>query len=244
MTMNNLWNALRVFDRTVDESYYKANASGSNDKLEELFAELAHVIIYGGHLRVNDKFDIYVRSVEFYFHTEEKGRGNGFVRDPVMFHRSSMEGETPRDPHFFTLGYFYLHRFGLDITFEKEGKYRASALIKSFNVNVVDDEGKAIDQDVKDADKDWASSYIYDYIQFAERSGAEPNGDMHVEWIDDDGGPSDARLSPKCQRAGIYKYKVENGVLTKTNEKDDRPWRFYRAEPYNKLSRLLDARKH
>lgn len=242
--MSNLWNALRVFDRTVDESYYKANASGSNDKLEELFAELARAIIYGGHLRINNKFDIYVRSVEFYFHTEEKGRGNGFVRDPVMFHRSSMEGETPRDPHFFTLGYFYLHRFGLDITFEKEGKYRASALIKSFNVNVVGDEGKVIDQDVKDADKDWASSYIYDYIQFEERRGAEPNGDIHVEWIDDDGGPSDAKLSPKCPRVGIYKYKVENGVLTKTSEKDDRPWRFYRAEPYNKLSRLLDARKH
>ena len=88
MTMSNLWNALRTFDRTVDESYYTANASGSNDKLEELFAELAHAIIYGGHLRVNSKFDIYVRSVEFYFHTEEKGHGNGFVRDPVMFHRS------------------------------------------------------------------------------------------------------------------------------------------------------------
>ena len=86
--MSNLWNALRTFDRTVDESYYTANASGSNDKLEELFAELAHAIIYGGHLRVNSKFDIYVRSVEFYFHTEEKGHGNGFVRDPVMFHRS------------------------------------------------------------------------------------------------------------------------------------------------------------
>lgn len=63
--MSNLWNALRVFDRTVDESYYKANASGSNDKLEELFAELARAIIYGGHLRINNKFDIYVRSVEF-----------------------------------------------------------------------------------------------------------------------------------------------------------------------------------
>lgn len=207
--MNNLRDALRVFDRTVDESYYKANASGSNDKLEELFAELARVIIYGGHLRVNDKFDIYARSVEFYFHTEEKGHDNGFVRDPVMFHRSSMEGETPRDPHFFTLGYFYLHRFGLDITFEKEGKYRASALIKSFNVNVVDGHDESFAWEGKDVDKDWASSYIYDYIQFEERRGAEPNGDIHVEWIDDDGCPSDARLSPKCQRAGIYKYKVE-----------------------------------
>lgn len=242
--MNNLRDALRTFDRTVDESYYTANASGSNDKLEELFAELARVIIYGGHLRVNDKFDIYARSVEFYFHTEEKGHDNGFVRDPVMLHRSSIEGETPRDPHFFTLGYFYLHPFGLDITFEKEGQYRASALIKSFNVNVVGDEGKAIDQDVKDVDKDWASSYIYDYIQFEERRGAEPNGDIHVEWIDDDGCPSDAKLSARCQRIGICKYKVENGVLAKTSEKDDRPWRFYRAEPYNKLSRLLDARKH
>lgn len=244
MTMSNLRDALRTFDRTVDESYYTANASGSNDKLEELFAELACAIIYGGHLRVNDKFDIYVRSVEFYFHTEEKGRGNGFVRDPVMFHRSSMEGETPRDPHFFTLGYFYLHRFGLDITFEKEGKYRASALIKSFNVNVVDGHDESFAWEGKDVDKDWASSYIYDYIQFEERRGAEPNGDIHVEWIDDDGCPSDAKLSARCQRIGICKYKVENGVLAKTSEKDDRPWRFYRAEPYNKLSRLLDARKH
>ncbi|HIZ68535.1 MAG TPA: hypothetical protein H9966_01390 [Candidatus Prevotella avicola] len=213
--MNNLRDALRTFDRTVDESYYTANASGSNDKLEELFAELARVIIYGGNLRINNKFDIYVRSVEFYFHTEEKGHGNGFVRDPVMFHRSSMEG-----------------------------KYRASALIKSFNVNVVDGHDESFAWEGKDVDKDWASSYIYDYIQFEERRGAEPNGDIHVEWIGDDGCPSDAKLSARCQRIGICKYKVENGVLAKTSEKDDRPWRFYRAEPYNKLSRLLDARKH
>lgn len=117
-------------------------------------------------------------------------------------------------------------------------------MIKSFNVNVVDGHDESFAWEGKDVDKDWASSYIYDYIQFEERRGAEPNGDIHVEWIDDDGGPSDAKLSPKCPRVGIYKYKVENGVLTKTNEKDDRPWRFYRAEPYNKLSRLLDARKH
>lgn len=117
-------------------------------------------------------------------------------------------------------------------------------MIKSFNVNVVDGHDESFAWEGKDVDKDWASSYIYDYIQFEERRGAEPNGDIHVEWIDDDGCSSDAKLSARCQRIGICKYKVENGVLAKASEKDDRPWRFYRAEPYNKLSRLLDARKH
>ena len=35
--MSNLLNALRAFDRTVDESYYTAKDSGSNEKLEKLF---------------------------------------------------------------------------------------------------------------------------------------------------------------------------------------------------------------
>lgn len=236
--MSNLLNALRAFDRTVDESYYTAKDSGSNEKLEKLFDDLTYTIIYRGHLQINGRFDIYVRSVEFYFHTEDKEHDSKFIHDPVMFHRSSIEGEESCNPRFFTLGHFYLHQFGLDITFEKVGIYRASALIKSFNV--VDNSGVFGEQDFREK----ASSYIYDYIQFKE-SDVESNGDIHIEWIDDEA-PVNASLSDRCPRVGIFEYKIDNGIQTneKTDKRDNRPWRFYRAEPYNKLSRLLDARKH
>lgn len=236
--MNNLLSTLKDFHETVDKEYYEANKNGSNVLLEKQFEKLAKTIIYKGHIQINHRFDIYVRSVEFYFHVEDAKHDQRYIHDPVMFHRNSVEGEKQYKHPFFKLGHFFLHPFGLDITFEKEKIYRASALIKAFNV--VDNCVGAF-QDYKD----WTSSYLYDYIQFVDESEENPNKDIHIEWIDDKE-PCNPTLSAGCPRMGIFKFAIDmNGHQThdKLTDKDLRPWRFYRAEPYNRLSRLLDARK-
>ena len=53
-----------------------------------------------------------------------------------MFHRNKLDDADYRTVNtpYLKIGSFYLHKFGLDITFEKEGEYRASILIKTFNV--------------------------------------------------------------------------------------------------------------
>ena len=208
--MNNLLSALKNFNETTDKEYYEANKDGSNVLLEKQFEKLAKTIIYKGHIRVNHRFDIYVRSVEFYFHVEDDEHDQRYIHDPVMFHRNSVEGEEQYKCPFFKLGHFNLHPYGLDITFEKENVYRASALIKSEE---------------------------------------NPNKDIHIEWIDDEE-PSNPTLSAAVPRIGIFKFKINADghqtdikLTNNTCNKDLRPWRFYHAEPYNHLSRLLDARK-
>lgn len=242
--MNNLLSALKIFHETTDKEYYEANKDGSNVLLEKQFEKLAKTIIYKGHIRVNHRFDIYVRSVEFYFHVEDDEHDQRYIHDPVMFHRNSVEGEEQYKCPFFKLGHFNLHPYGLDITFEKENVYRASALIKEFNV--VDNQAGA-SQDFKD----WTSSYVYDYIQFEDESEENPNKDIHIEWIDDEE-PSKPTLSAAVPRKGIFKFIInadghqthDKKIDEKGNKvKDLRPWRFYRAEPYHLLSRLLDSRK-
>ena len=132
--MSNLMDALTEFDKMITPNNCEANELGSNLLLEEEFQKLAETLIYRGHLRINYRFDIYARSVEFYFNSEDSEHNKKYVHDPVMFHRGNVVGEELCKVPFFKLGHFFLHQFGLDITFEKNNTYRASALIKTFNV--------------------------------------------------------------------------------------------------------------
>jgi hypothetical protein len=81
---------------------------------------------------VYDKYRIYIRKVEFYFHPEE---GSVFtnIKDDIVYHRNNhyVEGEVP----YFAFMSFHAHFSGIDVTFENEAlKYRASALIRAYEV--------------------------------------------------------------------------------------------------------------
>lgn len=240
--MNNLTEALRKFDLILNKDYFIANEFGSNKMLEDEFEKLAETFIYKGHLLINERFKIYIRTAEFYFHTEDSEHNKMYVHDPVMFHRNKMDEndiEHENNVNFFTIGHFFLHKFGLDITFEKNQIYRAAALVKNFNI--VDTELENVSSDYKDR----TSSYIYDYIQFRKTNDDNSNETIDIKWIDDDV-PQKIALSAKCSRYGIHKFRIDkNGIQTaeKLLEKDTRPWRYYRSEPYNKLKTLLEARK-
>ena len=117
--MNKLFDELKKFNDTVgiiDES-----------TLQEKFRELAKTFLYGGYIQVNKDYKVYIRTVEFYFHSEKESG----IHDPIVYHRN---GRNMKNVPYFPLMSLHAHKSGFDITFEKEGEYRASALIRSYEV--------------------------------------------------------------------------------------------------------------
>ncbi|MBP5366655.1 MAG: hypothetical protein J6Y82_12185 [Bacteroidales bacterium] len=133
--MGSLKKELEEFEKQILEQEINENADET--KLQELFEKLAPTFLYGGYIKVRDDYEIYIRTVEFYFHSEKDGVG---IKDPIVYHRNDrdVEGDVPYFP-FMTI---HAHASGLDITFEKEKEYRASALIRSYEVKDIRPEVK------------------------------------------------------------------------------------------------------
>ena len=99
------------------------------DELEKKFNSLAMYFLYGGYIRVLDRYRIYIQCVEFYFHSE---RENG-IKDPIVYHRNNyhVDGELP----YFIPFTLHAHASGFDIAFENpEEEYRASVLIRKYTL--------------------------------------------------------------------------------------------------------------
>lgn len=124
--MSNLKEELAQFDPKSKK--YKS--------IEDNFAALAKSFLYGGYISVRDcdeleRYQIYIRTVEFYCHHE--GDDKNLPKDPIVYHRNGryVEGEVP----YFPLMSFHAHASGYDITFENPTlKLRSSALIRAYEV--------------------------------------------------------------------------------------------------------------
>ena len=130
--------------------------SGADEKsadreksLQVPFKALAKKLIHGGYFAVSDKdavkYRIYIHSVEFYYHEEKEVESR--VCDWVMYHRNPLYG---RKKESLTTGSLFPHDSGIDITFEDQQedpenvRYRASALIRSFQVTDGDNENMLV----------------------------------------------------------------------------------------------------
>ena len=118
--MDNLIEKLKEFKENI-------NGESKFDDIQKQFEELAPIFLYGGYIKVRDDYKVYIRTVEFYFHSE---KDNG-IHDPIVYHRN---GRDLKDVPYFPLMSLHAHNSGFDITFEKVGEYRASALIRSYEV--------------------------------------------------------------------------------------------------------------
>ena len=113
--------------KTLPQLLKKFDGSGlTENKLQAEFKEIAKAAIYGGYFRVNNEFDIHIVELEFYFHSENENVSS--VYDWAMYHR----GE---NVDYFPVGSLHPHKSGVDVTFEKEGKYRASFLIRQYEID-------------------------------------------------------------------------------------------------------------
>lgn len=116
---------------TLQDALYKFHGAQKGEELTSHFKELAPYFLYKGYYKIGNDYQIYIRTVEFYFHAEKGSIWK--EKDPIVYHRNDKfaEGEIPYIP-FMAL---HAHQSGFDITFENvDEKYRASALIRAYEV--------------------------------------------------------------------------------------------------------------
>ena len=195
--------------------------------LEKLFEKLAKYLLYGGHFHCSERYDLYITSVEFYYH-EEIGDNDKRIVDPIMYHRNVKD--KPVVPYL-NIGTLYPHWSGVDITFEDEKlQYRASALIRSYRIVQLKPERL----ELKESD---LSTYVYDYL-FDGLSVDKK--ETAINWIDDKVILSNCKVNAyKRKNVNLFKYNYEktedepsskhdNEFIKIKNKQDSRRWRFVR----------------
>ena len=191
MNTSTLSHKLSAFKCPSDES-----------ELQRIFKELAPAFLYGGYINIHDEFKLYIRTVEFYFHSE-KLEG---IHDPIVYHRN---GRCLDIVPYFPVMTLHAHGSGFDITFESEvGQYRASALIRSYELK--DREGMHLKWDsgsrkfrrCKEYAFNTQSTYLYYLL-----NGFSLGDANSVRWVD---APlcSEVQLSVGT-RQGVYESQSE-----------------------------------
>ena len=159
-----------------------AKTVSTEAELQNLFEKLAPTFLYGGYIQVRNDYKVYIRTVEFYFHSE---RPNG-IHDPIVYHRN---GRDLDNIPYFPIMTLHAHASGFDITFESESeKYRASALIRSYEV--IDKNGhylkwKRVDDNKSmfvvsdDYEYNKQSTFLYSLL-----NGFSLVDDNGIKWVD------------------------------------------------------------
>jgi hypothetical protein len=206
---------------------------GNLEELNIQFKELAPYFLYGGFYDVNNHYRIYIRSVEFYFHSEKDSEDS--VKDPIVYHRNNkyVEGDVP----YFNPLSLHAHTSGFDITFENEKeKYRASALIRAYEVYDTEKKCFLVYDTQKMKFVSWIekmrimkkvikkyneqSTYLYNFLNgFCTGS---------IRWIPLQMPQSTITLTIK-KRKNVYKSKDSN-IYVPLKELDEREWSFTRNE--------------
>ena len=195
--------------------------------LEKLFEKLAKYLLYGGHFHCSERYDLYITSVEFYYH-EEIGDNDKRIVDPIMYHRNVKD--KPVVPYL-NVGTLYPHWSGVDITFEDDIlQYRASALIRSYRIVQLKPERLELKES-------GLSTYVYDYL-FDGLSVDKK--ETAINWIDDKVILSNCKVNAyKRKNVNLFKYNYEktedepsskhdNEFIKIKNKQDSRRWRFVR----------------
>lgn len=214
--MEKLIEQLKKFDGKVNRI---TNEAG----LQSLFEELAPAFLYGGYIKVRDDYRVYIKTVEFYFHSEKI---NG-VHDPIVYHRNGRDME--KVPYF-PFMCIHAHSSGFDITFEsKVGEYRASALIRSYEVKDMHD-GKYLKWDAKKCLFEKLDKYCYNnqstYL-YAFLNGFAFGNNNDITWED---APRDSKNVLGKPRQNVFQYNENKGIYTKTEKRCERKWSFTRDE--------------
>ncbi len=202
----------------------KAISVSTEPELQSLFDELAPAFLYGGYIKVRDDFKVYIRTVEFYFHSE---KSNG-IHDPIVYHRNGRDlEETP----YFPLMSIHAHSSGFDIAFESEtGKYRASALIRSYEVIDTRKGEKFLKWDPKDIMFKESDSYCFNsqstYLKAVLNGFAFENRN-DITWEND----PRAQIKPikRKNRKNVFLSASEKKYIT-TEKRCERNWSFTRED--------------
>ncbi len=195
---------------TLFEHLSKFKRHSSEEELTKAFTKLAPHFIYGGYIKVNDMYKVYIRTVEFYYHDESDNPDA--IKDPIMYHRNGRYKDRMIVPYF-PLMTLNAHESGYDITFENESQcYRASALIREYSI--YNCKLKKF-LPLKNKMRDERVTYLYEFL-----NGFSLNGMPNIVWIDDEHEQQKELLQDSRIRVTV----IQNGK--KTMEADKRKWRF------------------
>ena len=213
--MKKLFEELKEFEKNVKEV-------SNETELQGLFENLAPTFLYGGYIKVRDDYRVYIKTVEFYFHSEKE---NG-IHDPIVYHRNGRDLEYV--PYFPFMS-IHAHSSGFDITFENEtSKYRASALIRSYEIKdktgkyLVWDTKKSMFVETKEYGYNCQSTYLYTFL-----NGFAFGNQNDITW------ENELRESKKVSgmpRKNVFQYEENNGAFIKTGKRCERKWSFTREE--------------
>lgn len=173
------------------------------DELTLQFEEIAQ-LVFNGRFVVNKEYEIYPIEIEFYFHDED----NSLIVEPQMYH----VGDLP----YFPIGAICPNRSGVDITFEREGKYRASFLIRGYTYKSLINDEVYTNIENYQKQKTFRPQYLWEDL-FGNASVFR-NG-LSIIWKDND---NYKKVNIKSSaRINIKKIK---------GEEKDRMWRFTNAD--------------
>ena len=209
--MEKLIDVLKKFEEDFNDSM-------NNEKeLQKEFKEkLAPAFLYGGYIQVREEYKVYIRTVEFYFHSETT---NG-IHDPIVYHRN---GRYMEKVPYFPIMTLHAHNSGFDITFESQTKeYRASALIRAYEV--IDENNEYVKWDKTNKDVfNTQSTYLYYLL-----NGFSLGNDNSIKWIDE---PREQK-TPLTENIRQNVFQSEDELVYKKIDglKSDRKWSFTRNE--------------
>lgn len=170
-------------------------------EMTKQFEQIAQ-IVFNGRFVVNNEYEIYPIEIEFYFNDEE----HSSIIDPQMYH---VGNKVP----YFPIGSVCPNRSGVDVTFEREGKYRASFLIRGYMYKSIieGEEETFVNRDDKDP-MPFKPQYLWDDL-FGNASVLDKG--LSVCWVDNEDYKEVRMKSAPRIRVDIVK-----------GETEDRLWRF------------------
>ena len=186
----------------LQETLEQFTPANSIDKLTIQFENIAQVV-FNGRFVVNGEYEIYPIEIEFYYHDEEKGT----IIEPQMYHIKELP--------YFPIGSLCPNRSGVDMTFEREGKYRASFLIRGYTYKSLVDGEVYTNRDISKKAIVFKPQYLWEDL-FGNATLFKQG--LSIIWVDNDEF-NKVRIKSSAR---INVHKIEG-------EETDRMWRFRAA---------------
>lgn len=183
----------------LQETLEQFTPANSIDKLTIQFENIAQVV-FNGRFVVNGEYEIYPIEIEFYYHDEEKG----IIIEPQMYHIKELP--------YFPIGSLCPNRSGVDMTFEREGKYRASFLIRGYTYKSLVDGEVYTNRDISKKAIVFKPQYLWEDL-FGNATLFKQG--LSIIWVDNDEF-NKVRIKSSAR---INVHKIEG-------EETDRMWRF------------------
>lgn len=183
----------------LQETLEQFTPANSIDKLTIQFENIAQVV-FNGRFVVNGESEIHPIEIEFYYHDEEKGT----IIEPQMYHIKELP--------YFPIGSLCPNRSGVDMTFEREGKYRASFLIRGYTYKSLVDGEVYTNRDISKKAIVFKPQYLWEDL-FGNATLFKQG--LSIIWVDNDEF-NKVRIKSSAR---INVHKIEG-------EETDRMWRF------------------